>query len=115
MFDTSSLNSYYRKFPPLEDMPSNCSLFRKVVARHGLPKLENLSFQKDPSNNGNVAVLPLLERADSVLNTKTCILYIVFPSDQLFNDKISRIVIVRELVSNNIKIEQPAPSKSKNS
>jgi hypothetical protein len=85
----------YRTFTK-EVIMNGCGLFNKVTANVGLPSLEKLSFTKDPQNGANVAILPITTQQDTVMNLKSCTLYVVFYPDQFFNGKILQFTVSRE-------------------
>ena len=114
MYDTgfSHINKKnYRDFIR-QGIVQNCKTFKDITNRHNLPDLNNLTFLIDSTNGSNIAVLPLLNTNDSLLNFKKCSLFVMFYPDRFFliSDKLLRFTIVaEELIPRNRDIIKPIP------
>jgi hypothetical protein len=84
-----------------ENILSDCSWYNKITGKYGLPNIESLSFTKDPQNQANIAILPLLAKEDTVLNLKNSTLYVVFYPDQFFNGRIIDFTVTKERIKIN--------------
>lgn len=96
-----------------ESFLEDCSVFKLIMQRHSSPDVSLIRIVKDSTQlpPANIAILPILEKADSSLNIKKCFLMLAFYPDEYFtlNSNLLKysLVVERLRARNRNKIKMP--------